>query len=65
MSILGDIYLGNLLLLLFQPTAQQSQNQRTSYSGHDLYLLLAERCRGPILELFLVFNVKKMQIMGT
>lgn len=59
MSVLGDIYLGNLLLLLFQPTAQQSQNQRTSYDAYDLHLFLAERCRGPVLELFLVFNVKK------
>lgn len=57
MSLPDDIYSGPLLLLLFKPTAHESQNQRrTSYSGHELYLLLADRWRGPILELFLVFN---------
>lgn len=60
MSLPDDIYLGPLLLLLlllFKPTARETQNQRrTSYSGHELYLLSADRWRGPILELFLVFN---------
>ena len=51
------LFLVTLLLLLLKPTAHESQNHRgISYSRHNLYLFSAERCEGPILELFLVFN---------